>query len=110
MGYDIISAKTKKELDQDKELSHINCQYAYQEVFKMAFGYDISTWNGKLTIQKRAEFLKGIENLIALLDTDLGVPMYPGNISNRSQAELKQDFEELRDLIINGKIGYIKVT
>lgn len=109
MGYDIITAKTKKDIDNYKRLSHIQCQYAYQGIFKKAFGREILEWNGRLTAKNKDEFLKGIDNLLRVLDEDLDIPMYLGNISNRSQEGLKKDFEELKELIIAGKIGYIWV-
>jgi hypothetical protein len=110
MGYDIISAKSKKDIEHDNELSHIVCQYAYQLVFKIAFGRDILEWNGRLTKKNKSELIHGIDKLILMLNDDLGVPVYPGNISNCSQMKLKKDFEELKDLVAAGKIGYIKIT
>jgi hypothetical protein len=110
MGYDIISAKSKKEMDQGNILSHIQCQYAYQPIFRQAFDRDISEWNGRLTKKRRGELLRGIDNLTLILESGVNIPMHTGNISNCSPGRLKKEVEELKGLIRDGKIGYIRIT
>jgi hypothetical protein len=112
MGYDIVSARTKqeKELGYDNVLSHIQCQYAYQQYFREAFGCEITKWNGRLKKKDIPKIIEGIDNFINLLTKGINIPMYIGNLSNCSQVLLIGKFEELKQLINDGKIGYISIS
>jgi hypothetical protein len=112
MGYDIMSSKSKKAQDEscDNILSHIQCQYAYQPYFREAFNREITDWNGRLIKSKREEFIKGIDNFIGILEKGIDVPMYRGNLSNCSQETLIKEFRELKELIKDGKIGYMSIS
>lgn len=100
MGYDIVSGRSKKEMDgnYDNVLSHIQCQYAYGEHFRKAFGCEISDWNGRLCRKDREVFINGINNFIDILENnEKEIPMYRGYISNCSPKNL---IEEMKDLKI----------
>jgi hypothetical protein len=112
MGYDIVSAKTKKEkeLSYDNVLSHIQCQYGYQEYFRQAFGCEITDWNGRLKKKDIPKFIEGIDIFINLLQGNINVTRYVGNISNCSSDRLIKEMKELKELIKEGKIGYMSIS
>ncbi|MBD5589345.1 hypothetical protein [Clostridium botulinum] len=113
MGYDIVSGRSKKEMDEDYNnvLSHIQCQYAYEEHFRKAFGCEISDWNGRLYKKDRENFIAGIDNFINILEnTQKEIPMYRGYISNCSPKNLIEQMKDLRKLIQEGKIGYMRIS
>ena len=111
MGYDIISSRTKKEWFNDGSLHHIQCQYAYQPFFKEALGYDIKELNGRLLKRDIAKYVSELDKIInALENNTVNIPMYAGNLSNCSPERLINEFKELKDLIIDCKIGYISIS
>lgn len=112
MGYDIVSAKSKKLKNEnyDNVLSHIQCQYAYQQYFREAFGCEIKCWNGRLVKNKRQEFIKGIDNFINILQKGINVPNYVGYLSNCTNETLIIEFQKLKELIQDNKIGYISIS
>ena len=112
MGYDICSGKSKKAMyeDYDNVLSHISCQYAYQEYFRRAFGCEITNWTGRLYKKDIPNFISGIDNFIKMLKRGISIPMYSGNLSNISQENLIKELEELKELINNGEIGYMSIS
>lgn len=111
MGYDIISSKTKKEWYNDGSIHHIQCQYAYQPVFKNALGYDIKELNGRLLKKDITKYICELNKIITMLEnSNVNIPMYAGNLSNCSQERLINEFKELRDLIADGKVGYISIS
>lgn len=112
MGYDIVSGKSQKSMDEDYNnvLSHIQCQYAYQEHFRNAFGKEITDWHGRLLKKDRNKFIHGIDNFIAILNTDIKVSAWQGNLSNCSKDTLIRDFKVLKELILEGRIGYMEIS
>ena len=111
MGYDIISSRTKKEWFNDGSLHHIQCQYAYQPVFKNALGYDIKELSGRLLKRNITKYISELDKIInALENNTINIPMYAGYLSNCSQERLIDEFKELRYLISDGKIGYIDIS
>lgn len=113
MGYDIVSGRSKKEIDKDYNnvLSHIQCQYAYGEYFRKAFGCEISDWNGRLCYKNRKVFINGINNFIDTLNNnEKEIPMYRGYIANCSPKNLIEQMTDLRKLIQEGKIGYMRIS
>ena len=111
MGYDIVSGKSMKSMDNyDNVLSHISCQYAYQQYFREAFGREITDWKGRLYKKDIPEFINGIDNFINILRKGISVPIYRGNLSNTSQENLIKEMERLKELINNGEIGYMRIS
>ena len=96
MGYDIISSKTKKEWYDNGSLHHIQCQYAYQPIFKNALGYDIIELNGRLLKKDIAKYICELNKIINVLESsNVNIPMYDGNLSNCSQERLINEFKEI---------------
>lgn len=112
MGWDIVSGKSKKLIDDDYNnvLSHISCQYAYNDYFERAFGKRIDKFKGRLTIKKKQEFVNGIDNFIDIPNNEIDVPIFQGYISNCGVDKLKQEFMKLKELILEGKIGYMRMS
>ncbi len=111
MGYDIISSKTKKEWFSNGSLHQIQCQYAYEPIFKKALGYEISKLSGRLLKRDIAKYICELNKIINTLENEVfTVPMYVGCVSNCSQVHLVSELKELRDLISDGKIGYINIS
>lgn len=111
MGYDIISSKTKKEWFERGSLHHIQCQYAYQEIFQEVLGYDISRLSGRLLKRNVFNYTAELDKIINKLRSDnTNVPMFTGNLSNCDKGRLANEFEELKKLIADGKIGYIDIS
>lgn len=111
MGYDIISSKTKKEWYDSGSVHHIQCQYAYQPIFKEALGYDIKELSGRLLKRDVIKYISDLDKIINTLENNnISIPMYSGNLSNCSQETLINEFKELKDLIVDGKIGYINIS
>lgn len=111
MGYDIISSRTKKEWFEKGNLHHIQCQYAYQGIFQEALGYDIKELEGRLLKKDILKYVSELSKIIAILKKDsVNIPMHRGNLANCSKERLIDEFEELRGLIDNGKVGYISIS
>ena len=60
MGYGFICAKTKKDINEDKEILFFECQYNYQQYFKKAFGEEITNYSGRITKSNIDEYINGI--------------------------------------------------
>jgi len=111
LGYDIISSKTKKDWFDKGSLHHIQCQYAYQPVFKRALGYDIKELHGRLLKKNIPNYIKELDKIIDILRNDnVDVPMFAGNLANCNKNRLANEFEELKYLISNGKIRYVDIS
>lgn len=106
MGYDIIAGKNK-----NNNLYHIQCQYGYQPIFKRALGYDIQKLHGRLVKNDIFKRITEIDKIIHVLKTEnINVPMFMGNLANCSKENLIYEFNELKKLIIKGKIGYLNIS
>lgn len=112
MGWDIVSGKSKKLIDEsyDNVLSHISCQYKYNDYFEKAFGKRIDCFKGRLTNKNKQEFIDGIDRFINIPNNEIDVPAFQGYISNCGIDKLKQEFAKLKELILEDKIGYIEMS
>lgn len=112
MGYDITSGKSKKLMDESYTncLSHIQCQYSYKELLNESFGFEFTSFNGRISKEKKELFAKGIDNMIEKLkDTNNHKPMYMGYIGATTPARFIDDLLKLKELILTEKAKYLSV-
>lgn len=111
IGYDIIASKTKKEWNKSGSLYHVQCQYAYQSVFKKVLGYDIKELDGVIYKKDTSKVSSALNNLINGLEaSEEKIDMLVGNLANCTKDQLINDFMELKKLIDNGQVGYLSIT
>ena len=69
MGYDITGGKSKKLMDEsyDNCLCHISCQYSYTNLLNESFGFDFTTFSGRITKANKRKFIIGIDNMFPYL-------------------------------------------
>ena len=112
MGYDITGGKSKKLMDESYEncLCHISCQYSYTNLLNESFGFEFTTFRGRITKANKCKFIIGINNMIEKLkDNKNRQPMFYGYISNISPEKFINELTKLKKLIEDGEIKYLSV-
>ena len=113
MGYDITGGKSRKLMDEDYKnyLCHIQCQYSYKDLLNKSFGFEFTSFKGRISKAKKEMFIIGIDNMIEnLKDNSNHKPMYIGYMANISPSRFIKELLELRELIKNEKIKYLSVS
>jgi hypothetical protein len=107
MGYDIYGYHRKT--DNDYRMT-IQCQYAYQPVFKDCFGKDIKEFNGRVTKAKLSEFETGVMKFINTPERfNLDNQMYQGNLANNKYSSLCRELLELVDVMKIKEVRYLNI-
>ena len=112
MGYDITGGRSKKLMSEsyDNYLCHISCQYSYTNLLNKSFGFEFTTFRGRITEANRHKFIIGIDNMIEnLKDNRNSQPMFYGYISNISPERFIDELTKLRKLIKDREVRYLSV-
>lgn len=111
MGYGIVGGYSKKEMYENDNIKiNIQCQYAYQQYFREAFGCEITEWNGRLCKKDVNKFIKGIDNFINILKSGINVRMYPGYLGNINPNKFIEELQKLKALVNNRQIRYLSIS
>ena len=112
MGYDITAGKSRKLMDMsyDNYLCHIQCQYSYKELLNKSFGFDFTSFKGRITKANKQKFIIGIDNMVEnLKDPSNHKKMYLGYLSNISPDEFITELLNLKYLIESEQVKYLSV-
>lgn len=112
MGYDITAGKSRRLMNEsyDNYLSHIQCQYAYKELLNESFGFEFTSFKGRISKAKKELFIKGIDNMVEKLkNSNNHKPMFVGYIGATTPNNFIDDLLELKELIKNEKVKWIGV-
>lgn len=104
MGYDFIGKHRKTD---EESIFYECCMYAYEPVFKLCFGKEISEFSGRVTKKKIAEFELGLKKFKADENNNRDYRQSVGYLSNITYDKLCDRLSELLELMKNKQVGYL---
>jgi len=114
MGYDMVGYTTLKDSNTQEYnncvVAHVQCPYAWQPIFRTIIGCDIKEFHGRLTQKNYMEFVSVINKIISAIKNGVTVVQYPGNLANCTTNQLIEDFEQLKNGVLERRIRYVSIS